>query len=157
DGPGLFVGAADPDGASLWQRNRFGSAPRDVNDEVGAIVLAGGRLVYVTRVRGGGPFGLFVFEAATGAPGWSSQVIPLGDPSTRDGRLYSAEQSASGPALVAHDLETGRELWSAPLRPGPIRRAPVLVGGLVVLTEREGLRALEAEGGKERWQVDLKL
>jgi outer membrane protein assembly factor BamB len=157
DGPGIFVGAADPDGAPLWQRNRFGGAPRDVTDEVGAVTLAGGRLFHATRVRGGGLVGVFAFDAATGAPGWSFQAVPLGDPSARDGRLYSPEQSAAGPALVARDLETGAAAWSAPLRPGPIRRAPVLTGGLVVLTERDGLRALEAEGGQERWHVDLKL
>jgi outer membrane protein assembly factor BamB len=157
DGPGLFVGAADREGAALWQRNRVGSIPRDVTDGVGAIALEGGRLVHATRVRGGGQAGLYTFDAATGTPGWSAPVVPLGDVSARDGRLYSSEQSASGPALVARDVETGTTLWSAPLRPGPTRRAPVLTGGLVVVTEREGVRALDANGGQERWRVDLNL
>lgn len=157
DGPGLFVGAADREGAALWQRNRVGSVPRDVTDGVGAIALEGGRLVHATRVRGGGQAGLYTFDAATGAPGWTASVVPLGDPSARDGRLYSSEQSASGPALVARDVATGATLWLAPLRPGATRRAPIVTGGLVVLTEREGLRALDANGGQERWRVDLNL
>jgi outer membrane protein assembly factor BamB len=157
DGPQLFVGAADADGKPLWQRNLFGRAPRDVTDEVGALALDGGRLVHAMRVRGGGMAGVFAFEAATGAPAWSAQALPVGDPSARDGRFYSAEQSAAGPTLVVRDAASGSTLWTAPLRPGPVRRAPVLLGPLVILTERDGVRALAADGGAERWRVDLRL
>jgi outer membrane protein assembly factor BamB len=124
-----------------------------------AAVVAGGpgRAVVVAGSEDGG---FLAVDAATGDRLWSVAhpgqvtVAPRGDA----GVVVASWHDHSGATLRAFDATSGRLRWETVL--GPMAGAPLLVSGIVVVTDGEGIhtafvRALELGDGLERWRVPL--
>lgn len=156
EGPGVFVGAFDLEGKTLWKANKYGgSVKEDVMEDCGALALSDGVLFQAANYKFAPYSGVFAFEAKTGALQWSKPTMPVGDLSVGGGRLFSIEKEARGrePRLVARDTSTGQTSWQVGV-PGVRAAAPVVAAGLVIVDRGDlGVFAYDAETGAESWRA----
>lgn len=129
--------------AGSTQQRRLAASP----------VIGGGHLfVYDTQGQ------LHAFDATTGARQWSyqfehngfdSQTLFGGGASYADGRVYAATGYGE---VAAFDATNGKLLWK--VKPsGPLRGAPtVAYGSVFVMSQNNGLFALNANDGSALWQ-----
>lgn len=144
-------------GSSLglaWSRS-IGEGSSETARLTAAPIVSGGK-VYTIDTKAT----VRQFDAATGAPGWSSAVAAPegmtidenalygGGVAAGDGRIYATNGNGSVAALSP---ENGAVLWIAkPL--GPLRGAPSFAAGtLYVMTQDNQLAALDAATGAIRW------
>jgi outer membrane protein assembly factor BamB len=156
EGPGLFVGAFTPEGVNIWKRNKYGSEPHDMMDDLGAIALDNGLVFQAANYKFANFSGVFAFDRETGEMRWSKAAKPIGFLSASDGRIYTVERGAQGRQVVARSQADGSVFWSTPM-PTLRAAAPVVAGGLVIVdTEKDGVHALEADSGKVAWIAPIK-
>jgi outer membrane protein assembly factor BamB len=156
DGRVFATGAFSPDlyaldeatGATLWTFRMESSSPAPPS-----VVTEGG----VTTVFAVGGSTVYAVDGATGTVHWSHEFGFVATPAVANGVVYVAEGSLD-PALHAHDMETGAEIWAAPLHadravtPGH----PVLDGGMVFVGLAAGrLFALDQATGAQVWNRDV--
>lgn len=94
-----------------------------------------------------------------GAPVWSRDLTPFGDKpddasggglAVVGGKLYAATGFGE---LIVMEAASGKEVWRQQLN-APITGAPVIAGGQVYLTTRDGRGwALSEKTGRLRWQA----
>lgn len=155
EGPGVYVGAFDPEGKHLWKQNKYGSVKEDVMDDVGAIALDGGRLFQAANYKFAAHSGVFAFDAATGERRWGVATLPVSDLSAGHGKLFLLEKEARGKdaSLVARAQDTGRVAWET-AAPGARAAAPVLAAGLVLIDRgASGVFAHRAATGELAWSA----
>jgi outer membrane protein assembly factor BamB len=122
-----------------------------------------GRSLASTPVVSGGANGLALVggfdgelhavDLATGLAKWSFQATNWvwSSPLVDSGRAYFGDFNSN---LYAVDLSSGSEVWSLALGHGPIRSAPALAGGtLVVATEGGWLVGIDPTNQSKKWET----
>lgn len=157
EGPGVYAGAFDASGKTLWKANKYGSVKEDVMDDVGAIALDGATLVHAANYKFAPHSALSALDAATGRTLWRVATVPASDVSIGHGLTYAVERAKRGaqPRLVARRLTSGDVEFAVPVA-APASWAPVVAGGLVV-TALDGttLLAVRATSGDVVYRVSV--
>jgi outer membrane protein assembly factor BamB len=177
DGPGGFVGSAEPPWRNVSLVGRLVLA--DESRSLVALDVVQGQERWraelptadVTEALAGdgvlvaraGDGSVYRLDPATGAVDW--RALPR-DGGLGYGRLLAlgrrtAVVAVADPAveptvpttLAGLDLRTGAERWRRALLLTPRSGAPVVVGGTLVVASAPGVRGMDAWTGRERWQV----
>jgi hypothetical protein len=156
DGPGLYIGAYDAKGNSLWTKDSYKVCGSGVSETYGSLAVDGGKVfrsgVYSSPAGTASPIasGIASYDVATGAPGWSKPTTPASAISTSGGRLFLIEKTGTTSALVARSTTDGSVGWSQPLT-APSVQAPVVANGLVIVATSTDVRAFHADTGAAGW------
>ncbi|HYI26123.1 MAG TPA: PQQ-binding-like beta-propeller repeat protein [Thermomicrobiales bacterium] len=138
---GIMPGPA-PDGTPFlaWQSDTGGELYASPSLENG--------LLFVSSKAGS----LLAYDAATGAPVWSSDVsnyVMRGTPAIADGVIYAG----GGFDFRAVNAATGEIIWQVPIQYGG-QASPTIAGGLVLVTSQQGwLYALDRATGETVWRI----
>jgi outer membrane protein assembly factor BamB len=110
------------------------------------IVAAGAGVVVAST-----PVGLVALDPASGGLRWvvPTPAPPQGSPSVA-GEVVITDDGAG--TLVGLDPADGAEQWRAPA--ARLLQTPVAAGNLVVVATAEGVLALDARSGDQRWRHD---
>ena len=99
------------------------------------------------------PARLVALDPETGGRCWSADLAAVPPGSTlavAGGLVYGAGR---GGDLAAMEATTGREIWHVPLTPpAGLGLRPTVAAGLLVVSTADGLLALNAANGVERWR-----
>jgi len=111
----------------------------------GAGVVAAGADVVVTST----PTGLAALDSASGGPRWlvPMPAAPQGSPVVAGDVVISDDGAGT---LVGLQPADGAERWRTPT--SRLLQSPVAAGRLVVVATAEGVVALDARSGAQRWQ-----
>jgi PQQ-like domain len=156
DGPGLYVGAYDPTGNAVWQKDSYKMCGTGVSETYGSLAVDGGKVyrsgVYSSPAGSASPIasGVAVYDAAAGTPGWTQPTTPASAISAGGGRVYLVERAAGGLALVARKESDGSVAWSQSVT-APSVQAPVVANDLVIVATSTDVRAFSGGTGAPAW------
>ena len=158
DGPGVYVGALDTTGKSLWQANKFATCRGSSAATAGGLALNNGVLFYAPVYQKGTdstklPYasGVYAFNAKTGAKTAFHATTPYSRMSADSANVYLIENQN---ALVARAQSTLGTAWSVPVtQPG--EQAPLLADGLVIIGTAAGVEAHAPGTGKMVWSASI--
>lgn len=112
---------------------------------VGASVLYGGSYSYSVMGQETRTSRLALLDTATGQARWRIDYAGAWGPMA----LHSGSVVAAlGDRVIGFDLASGVQRWEVPVR----ARSLTVAGDVVLVAERETLRALDIVSGVERWQ-----
>jgi outer membrane protein assembly factor BamB len=127
----LLFALASPPGTLLWEARPGGRDFGGLSESAG-ILIAG-------NVTSQG--GIFAFNADTGKLLWSHRGEQMRARTVSDGqRTFALFDGDKGRHLVAYDLKTGKQLWTAPIE-GHLRTqdpAPIVDSGRVYVLDQGG-------------------
>lgn len=100
---------------------------------------------------------VYCADLKTGAMKWKyaadSQVMQ--SPIIVDGVVYFASYSLQKAYVYAVDIKTGKELWK--INPKNWTGVPVVADGVVCFRDKEGVRAVDAKTGADKWTYPAKV
>jgi hypothetical protein len=156
DGPGLYIGAYDAKGMSLWQTDSYKMCGTAVSETYGSIALDGGKVFRSGVYTSGSALasGLVSYDPSSGARGWAQTTTPQSAVSAGGGLLFVIEQTNSGSALVARKESDGSVAWTQAVS-SPSVQAPVVANNLVIVATKADVRAFAASTGTPGWTATL--
>ncbi len=154
DGAGVYVGAYDTAGKSLWTANKFATCRGSAAALAGGLALNNGVLFYAPDYNLGTdttklPYasGVYAFNATTGAKVAFAATVPYSRISADKANVYLVEHQNALVARAQNDLHV---VWSKSVT-NPGEQAPLLVNGLVVIATATGIEAFAAGSGTPAW------
>ena len=154
DGAGVYVGAYDSAGKSLWTANKYSLCRGAAAALAGGLALNNGVLFYAPNYNKGAdtvklPYasGVYGFNAKTGAQVAFRATTPYSRMSADNANVYLVE---SQNALVARAQSDLHVVWSKPVT-NPGEQAPLLVDGLVIIATAAGIQAYSPASGTLVW------
>jgi len=147
--------AFDLDGNRLWAKNL--GVPANHYGHSSSLITWNGKLIVQYDTSKGGR--MIAIHNTSGEIAWDIVrpcKISWSSPALLESKGKILIITSADPNVVANDLETGAEIWKAPVMSGEVAPSPAILNGLIfVSNEYAKTVALDAEaGGTVVWETD---